>query len=117
MATSAELAKRIQVIHREPGFLRLELPAELCGEAATSALEHGMRGLEGLHSAAVDRGWQRISLRYDATVLSTAQVARWLFSLLDGLLDNLPLTENTATTMATPATAQAESFRSGPLGE
>ena len=117
MATPAELAKRIQVIHREPGFLRLELPVELCGEAAASALEQGMRGLEGLHSAAVDRGWQRISLRYDATALSTAQVARRLFSLLDGLLDNLPLAESAATTMATPATAQAESFRSGPLGE
>ena len=117
MATPAELAKRIQVIHREPGFLRLELPVELCGEAAASALEEGMRELEGLHSAAVDRGWQRISLRYDATALSTAQVARRLFSLLDGLLDNLPLAENAAKTMATPAAAQAESFRSGPLGE
>ncbi|MER2539972.1 MAG: hypothetical protein ABTQ26_12090, partial [Azonexus sp.] len=33
--------------------------------------------------AVIDRGWQRISIRFDPTVCSTAQVARQLFSLLD----------------------------------
>ena len=89
MSNPAELAKLIQVIHREPGFLRLELPAELCGAAAATAIEQGMLKLSGLQSAAVDRNWQRISLRYDATACSTPQVARHLF----GLLDDLPLSE------------------------
>ncbi len=85
MTQAAELAQRIVVLHREPGYLRLELPAEICGEAAVAAIEQGMKTLAGLSSAAVDRGWKRISIRYDAQQCSTAQVARHLFSLLPGL--------------------------------
>uniref|UniRef100_Q47EZ8 Uncharacterized protein n=1 Tax=Dechloromonas aromatica (strain RCB) TaxID=159087 RepID=Q47EZ8_DECAR len=85
MTQAAELAQRIVVLHREPGYLRLELPAEICGEVALTAIEQGMKTLAGLSSAAVDRGWKRISIRYDAQALSPAQVARHLFSLLPGL--------------------------------
>ncbi|MFZ2972548.1 MAG: hypothetical protein WA049_07890 [Ferribacterium limneticum] len=91
MTQTAELAQRIVVLHREPGYLRLELPAEICGEAAAAAIEAGMKTLAGLSSAAVDRGWKRISIRFDAQILSTPEVARHLFSLLPGLpLDEAP---------------------------
>lgn len=94
MTQTAELAQRIVVLHREPGYLRLELPAEICGEAAVVALEEGMKSLAGLSSAAVDRGWKRISIRFDAQILSTPEVARHLFSLLPGLtLDEAPAAE------------------------
>ena len=94
MTQTAELAQRIVVLHREPGYLRLELPAEICGEAAVAAIEDGMKTLAGLSSAAVDRGWKRISIRFDAQVCTTAQVARHLFSLLPGLpLDEAPAAE------------------------
>ena len=98
MTQTAELAQRIVVLHREPGYLRLELPAEICGEAAVAAIEEGMKTLVGLSSAAVDRGWKRISIRYDAQALSTAEVARHLFSLLPGLpLEDAPAAEPEAT--------------------
>lgn len=94
MTQTAELAQRIVVLHREPGYLRLELPAEICGEAAVAAIEEGMKTLAGLSSAAVDRGWKRISIRFDAQILSTPEVARHLFSLLPGLpLDEAPAAE------------------------
>ncbi|MBL8429873.1 MAG: hypothetical protein JNJ95_08295 [Dechloromonas sp.] len=94
MTQTAELAQRIVVLHREPGYLRLELPAEICGETAVVALEEGMKSLAGLSSAAVDRGWKRISIRFDALILSTSEVARHLFSLLPGLpLDAAPAAE------------------------
>ncbi|MGB4064634.1 MAG: hypothetical protein WBK19_12505 [Azonexus sp.] len=94
MTQTAELAQRIVVLHREQGYLRLELPAEICGEAAVAAIEKGMKSLAGLSSAAVDRGWKRISIRFDAQILSTPQVARHLFSLLPGLpLDEAPAAE------------------------
>lgn len=94
MTQSAELAQRIVVLHREPGYLRLELPAEICGEAAVAAIEDGMKSLAGLSSAAVDRGWKRISIRFNAQQCTTAQVARHLFSLLPGLpLDEAPAAE------------------------
>lgn len=94
MTQTAELAQRIVVLHREPGYLRLELPAEICGEAAVAAIEAGMKTLAGLSSAAVDRGWKRISIRFDGQQCTTAQVARHLFSLLPGLpLDEAPAAE------------------------
>jgi hypothetical protein len=94
MTQTAELAQRIVVLHREPGYLRLELPAEICGEATVAAIEEGMKSLAGLSSAAVDRGWKRISIRFDAQQCTTAQVARHLFSLLPGLpLDEAPAAE------------------------
>lgn len=94
MTQTAELAQRIVVLHREPGYLRLELPAEICGEAAVAAIEEGMKTLAGLSSAAVDRGWKRISIRFDAQQCTPAQVARHLFSLLPGLpLDEAPAAE------------------------
>lgn len=94
MTQTAELAQRIVVLHREPGYLRLELPAEICGEAAVAAIEQGMKTLAGLSGAAVDRGWKRISIRYDAQALSTAEVARHLFGLLPGLpLEEAPAAE------------------------
>lgn len=110
MSHAAELASRIQVIHRETGFLRLELPSELCGEAAATAIEAGLSGQPGLLSAAVDRKIRRISLRYDAALLSTGQVARLLFGLLDGL----PLDKPAAT--AEPE-AEAASDEAGGLFE
>ena len=100
MTQTAELAQRIVVLHREPGYLRLELPAEICGEAAVTAIEEGMKTLAGLSSAAVDRGWKRVSIRFDAQILSTPEVARHLFSLLPGL----PLDEaSTAEPEAAPS--------------
>jgi len=94
MTQTAELAQRIVVLHREPGYLRLELPAEICGEAAVAAIEESMKSLAGLSSAAVDRGWKRISIRFDVQMLSTPEVARHLFSLLPGLpLDETPNAE------------------------
>jgi hypothetical protein len=85
MSHAAQLAQRIVVLHREAGYLRLELPAELCASAAAAAIEQGLLIRAGIVSAAVDRGWQRMSIRYDTTLLSAAQVARQLFALLDGL--------------------------------
>lgn len=83
MTQAAELARRIVVLHREPGYLRLELPAELCGAANAVALEQGMQHLAGLVSVAVDRAWQRISIRYNPQQCTTAQAAQHLFGLLD----------------------------------
>lgn len=89
MSRSAQLASRIVVCHREPGFLRLELPAELCTAARAEALERGSAALAGVRSAAVDRGWRRISLRHDPAVLGTAQLARQLAGLIDTLPDEV----------------------------
>lgn len=85
MSQTAQLAERIVVCHREPGYLRLELPAELCTTDLAADLEAGMKTLTGIASAALDIGWQRISIRYDAARLTTAQVARQLFDVLDAL--------------------------------
>lgn len=102
MSRSAQLASRIVVCHREPGFLRLELPAELCTAARAEALERGTAALAGVRSAAVDRGWRRISLRHDPAVLGTAQLARQLAGLIDALPDEVEA-ETAPTAVPEPA--------------
>ena len=96
MSQAVKLAQRVIVLHREPGYLRLELPAELCTPAASAAIEQGMTSLAGINIAVIDRGWLRISIRFDPTVCSTAQVARRLFGLLDSLPAPSAETEVTA---------------------
>ena len=56
MSQTAQLAERIVVCHREPGYLRLELPAELCTTDLAADLEAGMKTLTGIASAALDIG-------------------------------------------------------------
>jgi hypothetical protein len=92
MLQAAELARRITVQHRAPGFLRLELPAELCGPAAAAVLEAEMSALAGVSSAAVDRGWGRISIRWDENLRTAAEIARHLFGALAKLPEE-PLPE------------------------
>ena len=85
MSLAAQWASQITVCHREPGFLRLALPLEFCQPEVLAALENGMTPLAGITVVTVDAGWQRISIRYDAGQLSTAQVARQLFAVIDAL--------------------------------
>lgn len=87
MPQAAQLAGRIVVVHREPGYLRLELPGELCGSDVAANLEAGVGTLAGVTTVAVDPAWKRISIRYDAAALTIAQVARQLFDVIDALPD------------------------------
>lgn len=110
MSQAAQLAGRIVVCHRERGFLRLELPAELCTPDVAADLSAGARTLTGVLSAAVDTGWQRISIRYDAAQLTTAQVARQLFDVVDALpLDTAAIPADAAP--ATPAWSLEQGFQ------
>lgn len=76
------LAARIVVRHREAGHLRLDLPAELCGPAASAALGAGLRELAGVYRVAVDPYGRKLSVRYDEHACSAAAVARCLKALL-----------------------------------
>ncbi len=87
MPQAAQLAGRIVVVHREPGYLRLELPGELFGSDVAANLETGVGTLAGITTVAVDPAWKRISIRYDAAALTIAQVARQLFDVIDALPD------------------------------
>ena len=48
MSQAAQLAERIVVCHREPGYLRLQLPAELCTTDLAADLEAGMKTQAGI---------------------------------------------------------------------
>jgi hypothetical protein len=85
MSQAAEFARRIVVLQRAPGYLRLELPAELCAPDAAAAIEAGLAGAPGLQSAAVDRGWRRISIRWDEADNTAGGIGSRLYELLDDL--------------------------------
>lgn len=82
MSQADELARRIVVLHRGAGFLRLELPDELCRPEVTQAVEQGLTATPGIAGATVDPDGRRISIRFDAATLSAGKVARALFALL-----------------------------------
>ena len=82
MSQADELARRIVVLHRGAGFLRLELPDELCRPEVAQAVERGLPATPGVAGAAVDPDGRRISIRFDASTVSAGQVARALFALL-----------------------------------
>lgn len=82
-----DLAKQIEVIRREPGFLRLSLPAYLCRQDHAHTIEQQMATQQGIHSAALDAGWRRLSIRFDPASLQTHEVARLLFSIVEPLAD------------------------------
>lgn len=113
MSTADELARRIQVVYRATGYLRLELPVELCDPAAAAAIEARLLTLPGVSQAAVDRPWQRLSVRHDAALCTAPQIARHLFGLLDCLPNETPPPETVAS--AEKPVGEASPFGLQPL--
>ncbi len=79
------LSSRIFVRHREAGYLRLELPAEICHPAAAEAIEQGLRQVGGVYRVTVFPADRRLAVRYDAHCCDVATVARGLKALLADL--------------------------------
>ena len=98
MSHANELARRIVVLQREAGFLSLELPRELQQRAVGQQIEQHLAAIAGILAAAVDPNGRQLSIRFSAASLSTAQVARAVFSALN----DLPPTEASKPQNTTP---------------
>jgi hypothetical protein len=86
MAMNADdLSRRIVVRHREAGYLRLELPGEICHAAAAAAIEQGLHAVAGVYRVTVYPADRRLAVRYDAHACGAADVARGLKNLLGDL--------------------------------
>jgi len=94
-----DLARRIVVRHREAGYLRLELPAEIGHPAAVAAIEAALRQVTGVYRVAFYAAQRRLVVSYDAHVCTAADVAR----ALKGCLHALP-----GSSVAAPVAAAAE---------
>jgi hypothetical protein len=82
---AADLSRRIVVRHREAGYLRLELPGEICHAAAAAAIEQGLHAVAGVYRVTVYPADRRLAVRYDAHACGAADVARGLKALLGEL--------------------------------
>jgi hypothetical protein len=82
---AASLSHAIAVRHKEPGHLRLELPARLLDAAARAHLDAGLRELAGVYRVGFEPAGRRMSIRYEPQQCSQQDVARQLRSLLDTL--------------------------------
>lgn len=89
MSRSAELARHITVAHREPGYLRLSLPLELCPAPLAHVLEQGVGCMAGVESAHFDTTARQLAIRHDRA-LSAGLIARQLYGLLDKLPEAVP---------------------------
>ena len=76
------LARRIQVRHRAAGYLRLELPGEICHAAAGLAMEAALRRVAGVYRVAFDAAARRLAVDFDDKLCTAADVARALRACL-----------------------------------
>ena len=99
-----DLARRIVVRHREAGYLRLELPAEICHPTAAIAIDAILRHVAGVYRVTFYAAQRRLVVSFDAHVCTAADVAR----ALKGCLHALPEGESgDAPIAAAPALAAA----------
>jgi hypothetical protein len=75
---NAELVRQIVVRGREPGCLRLDLPAALCGAAPAAAIETALRGVVGVYRVSLYPGERKLTVRYDAHAVDAGAIARHL---------------------------------------
>jgi hypothetical protein len=80
-----DLARRIVVRHREAGYLRLELPAEVCHPTAAIAFDAALRHVAGVYRVTFHAAQRRLVVSYDAHVCTAADVARALKACLCAL--------------------------------
>lgn len=85
MSHPEEWARQIVVRHREPGHLRLQLPAELSTGPRADAIESGLCGVAGIYRATLYRDVRKLSLRYDPHQASERDVVLALRAQLDHL--------------------------------
>jgi hypothetical protein len=81
-----DLARRIVVRHREAGYLRLELPAEICHVGAAEVIDSALRQVAGVYRVTLYASQRRLAVSFDAHVCTAADVAR----ALKGCLGSLP---------------------------
>jgi len=96
---AASLSRAIAVRHKEPGHLRLELPARLFDPAARAHLEAGLRERAGVYRVSFETEGRRLSVHFEPGQCSLADVGRQL----RGLLDTLPPESPAAATATTAA--------------
>lgn len=82
---TVDLAKQIVVRHREPGYLRFELPPAICHEAALAALDAALRAVAGVYRVSAYGADRRLVVWFDRHVCQVADVARALKATLPGL--------------------------------
>ena len=80
-----DLARRILVRHREAGYLRLELPPEICRAAAAAAIDAVLRQVAGVYRVNLYAAQGRLAVSFDSHVCTAADVARALRACLGGL--------------------------------
>lgn len=102
-AAATALARQIQVRHREPGHLRLELPPALLG--SLPELETALRRVSGVYRVLPEG--RRLAIRFDPGLCTEIQVARALKAAL------LELPESLATNPEPLAASSAAAMQPG----
>ncbi|MDP1735518.1 MAG: hypothetical protein Q8L44_14255 [Sulfuritalea sp.] len=99
-----DLARRIVVRHREAGYLRLELPAEICHAGAAEVIDSALRQVVGVYRVTLYASQRRLAVSFDAHVCTATDVAR----ALKGCLHDLPEKASAAAPEVTTAALTAK---------
>lgn len=116
-----DLARRIVVRHREAGYLRLELPAEICHPTAAIAFDAALRQVAGVYRVSFYAAQRRLAVSFDAHVCTAADVARALKGCLhvlpEGEAGSAPAAAPTVVARMTPALQDAARQASRAFGQ
>jgi len=107
-----DLARRIVVRHREAGYLRLELPAEICHAAAAAVIDSSLRQVAGVYRVTLYPAQRRLAVSFDGHACTAADVARALKACLHALPEASVAAAPAHTLSVPKATALVE--RAGP---
>ena len=98
-----DLARRIVVRHREAGYLRLELPTEICHAAAEVAIDAALRQVAGVYRVTLHAAQRRLVVSFDVHACTAADVARSLKACLNAMPEEAITTAPAHDTMTTLA--------------
>lgn len=84
------VAKSVVLRHREPGYLRFDIPDELRTSFATDELRRALSATNGIYRVGIQPSAGKLSIRFHDAFCSFEQVVRLLFSLVRQIIAQSP---------------------------
>lgn len=76
------IAQSIVLRHREPGYLRFDVPRSLCAPEASEALSRGLSSLDGVYRVGLKHNSGKLTIRFHDAFCSFERLIRTLYDLV-----------------------------------
>ncbi len=76
------LQREIILRHRAEGYVRFQIPVQLCQEHAAEALTEGISAIKGIGRATLYRRQKKLSIQYNEEICDFNQLAKKLYQVI-----------------------------------